>query len=148
MSLKEDLYQLCVDFVDSRLNTIQKTIESNQKALTSETKSSAGDKHETGRAMLQLEMEKAGQQLQAVQQMKETLAKINLKESEVVSLGSLVDTNLGTYFISISAGQLSLANKMYFAISTSSPIGKLLLGKRVGESLVWNGRKINIHSLS
>ena len=148
MSLKEDLYQLCVDFVDSRLNTIQKTIESNQKALTSETKSSAGDKHETGRAMLQLEMEKAGQQLQAVQQMKETLAKINLKESEVVSLGSLVDTNLGTYFISISAGQLSLANKMYFAISTSSPIGKLLLGKRVGESLVWNGRKINIHILS
>lgn len=148
MSLKEELYQLCVEFVDGRLNTIQQTIESNQKALTSETKSSAGDKHETGRAMLQLEMEKAGQQLQAVQQMKETLAKINLKESEVVSLGSLVDTNLGTYFISISAGQLSLANKMYFAISTSSPIGKLLLGKRVGESLVWNGRKINIHSLS
>lgn len=60
MSLKEELYELCVDFVDSRLSTIQQTIESNQKALTSETKSSAGDKHETGRAMLQLEMEKAG----------------------------------------------------------------------------------------
>lgn len=148
MSLKEELYELCVDFVDSRLSTIQQTIESNQKALTSETKSSAGDKHETGRAMLQLEMEKAGQQLQDVQKMKETLVKINLKETEVISLGSLVETNLGTYFISISGGQLLLENTTYFAISTSSPIGKLLLGKKVGEELVWNGRKINIHSVS
>lgn len=148
MSLKEELYELCVDFVDSRLSTIQQTIESNKKALTSETKSSAGDKHETGRAMLQLEMEKAGQQLQDVQKMKETLVKINLKETEVISLGSLVETNLGTYFISISAGQLLIENRTYFAISTSSPIGKLLLGKKEGQSLVWNGRKINIHSVS
>lgn len=148
MSLKEELYELCVDFVDSRLSTIQQTIESNQKALTSETKSSAGDKHETGRAMLQLEMEKAGQQLQDVQKMKETLVKINLKETEVISLGSLVETNLGTYFISISAGQLLIENRTYFAISTSSPIGKLLLGKKEGQSLVWNRRKINIHSVS
>ncbi len=148
MSLKEQLYQLCVEFVDSRLQTIQQTIESNQKALTSETKSSAGDKHETGRAMLQLEMEKAGQQLQAIQQMKETLAKLNLSSSEIISLGSLVETNLGTYFISISAGQLQLENNIYFAISTSSPIGKLLLGKKVGEELVWKGRKINVNSIS
>jgi len=148
MSLKEELYQLCVAFVDSRLSAIQQTIESNQKALSSETKSSAGDKHETGRAMLQLEMEKAGQQLQAAQQMREVLARIKLNESEIISLGSLVETNLGTYFMSISAGQLSYKNKMYFAISTSSPIGKLFLGKRKGEELVWNGRKFNIHRIS
>lgn len=148
MSVKEQLFRLCVEFVNSRLQTIQQTIESNQKALTSETKSSAGDKHETGRAMLQLEMEKAGQQLQVVQQMKETLAKINLNNSEVNSLGSLVETNLGTYFISISAGQLQLENNIYFAISTSSPIGKLLLGKKAGEELVWNGRKIIVNNIT
>ncbi len=42
----------------------------NKKALFSETKSSAGDKHETGRAMLQLEMEKTSQQLAVINQMK------------------------------------------------------------------------------
>ena len=147
MNLKKQLYKLCVDFVDQRLETIQKTIESNQKALTSETKSSAGDKHETGRAMLQLEMEKAGQQLHVIQQMKETLAKMNLHSTDVISLGSLVETNLGTYFISISAGQLQIEDKNYFAISTSSPIGKLLLGKKVEDDLVWNGRKIKIHTI-
>jgi len=149
MSLKEQLYQQCLDHVNERLQTITQTIQSNQKALTSETKSSAGDKHETGRAMLQLEMEKAGQQLQSIQQMKDTLARIDLsKKSEVVILGSVIETNLGTYFLSVSVGQIQVESKTLFAISTSSPIGKLLLGKREGEELVWNGKKIQINRIS
>ena len=64
--LKEVLFQQCEDFVNTRLQTIQTIISSHQEALRSETKSSAEDKHETGRAMLQLEMEKAGQQLAAI----------------------------------------------------------------------------------
>lgn len=149
MSLKEQLYQLCMDHVNERLQTITQTIESNQKALTSETKSSAGDKHETGRAMLQLEMEKAGQQLQSIRQMKDTLARIDLsKTSEVAVLGSVIQTTLGSYFLSVSVGQIKVESNTYFAISTASPIGKLLLGKREGEELVWNGRKIQINKIS
>ena len=99
MDLKKQLYQQCLDDVNERLETINKTILSNQTALHSETKSSAGDKHETGRAMLQLEMEKAGQQLKSVQQMKDILARIDPeKRSELAILGSLVETSLGTYF--------------------------------------------------
>lgn len=149
MSLKEELYQQCLEHVNERLQTITQTIQSNQKALTSETKSSAGDKHETGRAMLQLEMEKAGQQLQSIQQMKDTLARIDLsKKSGVAVLGSIIETNLGTYFLSVSVGQVQVESKTFFAISTSSPIGKLLLGKREGEELVWNGKKIQINKIS
>ncbi|MFY0628835.1 MAG: 3-oxoacyl-ACP synthase [Flavobacteriaceae bacterium] len=129
--------------------TIEKTIQSHRSALSSETKSSAGDKHETGRAMLQLEMEKAGQQLVSIQQMKETLAKVDiLKKSSVACLGSLIETNLGNYFLSISAGQLTVATNPYFAISVSSPIGKLLLGKKEGETLFLNGKEINIQKIS
>ena len=69
LTLKESLFQQCEDFVNTRLQTIQIILSSHQKTLSPETKSSAGDKHETGRAMLQLEMEKAGQQLAAVEQM-------------------------------------------------------------------------------
>jgi transcription elongation GreA/GreB family factor len=145
MTIKEELYQLCVNHVNERLQTIDQTVQSHQKALSSETKSSAGDKHETGRAMLQLEMEKAGQQLQSIQQMKETLLKIDpSKTSEVIRLGSLVETHVTVYFLSVSAGPLVVDNKTYFAISTSSPIGKLLLGKRAGEEIVWNGKRIEI----
>ena len=145
MKLKQELFKQCQEFVNNRLQTIQDTISSNQKALQSETKSSAGDKHETGRAMLQLEMEKAGQQLQAVLQMNKTLDKINLKNSSSIAhLGSLVKTNQGTYFLSISAGQLVVKSENYFAVSVSSPIGKLLLGKKEKEEVLFNGKKITI----
>ena len=59
-----------MQYVNQRADTVHQIIRSNQNALNSETKSSAGDKHETGRAMLQLEMEKASQQLAVVDEMK------------------------------------------------------------------------------
>jgi len=145
MTLKEELYSQCQVFVHKRLQTIQDIITSNQKALQSETKSSAGDKHETGRAMLQLEMEKAGQQLSGVALMKETLAKMDVsKNSNVASLSSVVITEKATYFLSISAGQLVVGNTVYFAISVSSPIGTLLLGKKEKETIVFNGKTIAV----
>jgi hypothetical protein len=70
MDIKEVLLKQCALIVNNRLETVEKIISSNQKALQSETKSSAGDKHETGRAMLQLEIEKASQQFIAIQEMK------------------------------------------------------------------------------
>jgi len=148
MNLKEELYNQCQHFVNKRLHTVQDTITSNQKALQSETKSSAGDKHETGRAMLQLEMEKAGQQLSGISLMKETLAKIDVsKTSKVASLGSIIKTGKATYFLSISAGQLTVANTNYFAISVSSPVGKLLLGKLENETITFNGVTIIIEEV-
>jgi len=145
MTIKEELYKQCQFFVNKRLQTIQDIITSNQRALQSETKSSAGDKHETGRAMLQLEMEKAGQQLSGITLMKETLAKIVIsKNSKVASLSSVVITENANYFLSISAGQLIVANTRYFAISVSSPVGKLLLGKQENETIVFNGKTITV----
>jgi transcription elongation GreA/GreB family factor len=144
-NLKEALFQQCVAHVNTRLQTIQTIISSHQKALSSETKSSAGDKHETGRAMLQLEMEKAGQQLAAVQQMQQTLAKINSsKQSTNIALGSVIKTSSAYYFLSISAGELTIKETVYFAISPSSPIGKLLMGKKVEDTFIWRGKEIKI----
>jgi len=144
-NIKIALHHQCERFVNHRLQTIEAIISSSQKALQSETKSSAGDKHETGRAMLQLEMEKAGQQLSTITQMKETLAKIEVsKTSKTVHLGSVVITDKANYYLSISAGQLVVGEDNYFAISTDSPIGKLLLGKQQNDRIVWNGTVIRI----
>ena len=149
MGLKEQLYKQCVMYVEKREKTVNTIINSNQKALTSETKSSAGDKHETGRAMLQLEMEKASQQLDGISNMKEILAKLNsTKVSDIAHLGSVIVTNKANYFLSISAGQIIIDNSKYFAISTSSPIGKLLLGKKTGESVIFNGNIIEINAVN
>ena len=145
LKIKEALFSQCESFVNKRLQTVEAVLSSNQKALQSETKSSAGDKHETGRAMLQLEMEKAGQQLVGITQMKVVLSKIDiLKTSKNACLGSVIITAKVSYFLSISAGQLVVADKSYFAISVSSPIGKLLLGKQEKEVISFNGKTIEI----
>ncbi len=147
MDLKQKLYEECKLHVDKREETVTTIINSHQKALTSETKSSAGDKHETGRAMLQLEMEKAGQQLQSITLMKETLAKVDIsKHNGVARLGSLITTTKAVYFLSISAGLLKIENtkKTYFAISVSSPIGKLFLGKKIGEVISFNNNIMEV----
>jgi hypothetical protein len=145
LKIKEALFSQCESFVNKRLQTVEAVLSSNQKALQSETKSSAGDKHETGRAMLQLEMEKAGQQLAGITQMQVVLSKIDIsKISKNACLGSVIITAKVSYFLSISAGQLVVADKSYFAISVSSPIGKLLLGKQEKEVISFNGKTIEI----
>jgi hypothetical protein len=145
LKIKEALFSQCESFVNKRLQTVEAVLSSNQKALQSETKSSAGDKHETGRAMLQLEMEKAGQQLAGITQMQVVLSKIDIsKTSKNACLGSVIITAKVSYFLSISAGQLVVADKRYFAISVSSPIGKLLLGKQEKDMISFNGKTIEI----
>lgn len=148
MDVKIELLKRCRAFVNKRLKTVEEIIKSNQKALSSETKSSAGDKHETGRAMLQLEMEKAGQQLAGIVVMKTILSKIDIsKTTKKAHLGSVIYTTSANYFLSISAGKLVIDDVIFFAISVSSPLGKQLLGKKVNDDFTFNGKKITILKL-
>jgi hypothetical protein len=146
--IKSILLVQCKSYVHERLQRIQNTIVGIQESLTSETKSTAGDKHETGRAMLQLEREKAGKQLAEVQKLQEILARINISPSKHIHLGSLVITSQGYYFISISVGKLYIGDQPYFAIAANSPIGKLLLGKTTGDRFSFNGNEIVIKQVS
>lgn len=144
-SIKNDLYSQCQAFVDCRLKAIQKTIDEIQESLTSETKSSAGDKHETGRAMLQLEREKAGQQLAEIQKLNQLLPKIDVSNnSEIIGLGSLVYTSQANYFIAISAGELKVNNQSFYAISANTPIAKLLLRKLKDDEIIFRDQEFKI----
>lgn len=141
MIVKEELYEACKSFLNGRLNTVIERIANIQESLQSETKSSAGDKHETGRAMLQLEREKAGNQLLDIQKQQELFSRVAIDtSSDVARLGSLVTTDKGVYFLAISVGVITIDAKTYYAISPSSPIGNVLLGKKIGEEFSFNGR--------
>jgi transcription elongation GreA/GreB family factor len=148
MDIKKELYKQCVAFTKTRLDTISKTISELQESLTSETKSSAGDKHETGRAMVQLEREKAGQQLAEIQKVNQLLSKIDLSKSGTfIGLGSLVYTTKANYFISISAGALEVDNIQYYAIAANTPIAQLLIGKTVGDKISFRANDFIIKAI-
>ena len=148
LKLKEQLYNQCHDILDLRLKVIQKTIADIQNALQSETKSTAGDKHETGRAMLQLEREKAGLQLAQLQKQQELLHKINPEqEHQVVALGSIVKTSGANYFMSVSGGELKYNNELFYAISLATPIGQLLVSKQVGDRIKFRAQQFTITAI-
>lgn len=145
MSLKLRLYRQCQNMLKERLVVVRKTISDIQAALESETKSSAGDKHETGRAMLQIEREKAGQQLAEIQKQFDILNKINPKiEQSTIALGSIVYTTKSNYFLGISAGELRAGEDTFFAVSMATPIAKLLLSKSEGETVRFRDEELTI----
>jgi len=146
--IKEELYRFCSEFADARITRIQKQILEIQESMNSETKSSAGDKHETGRAMLQLEREKLGQQLLEAEKTQKHLGHIHInKKHDIIGPGSLVHTSLNSYFIAISAGEYTIENKLIYCISAATPMGRLLFGKCKGNQVVFKNVTINIQEV-
>lgn len=140
MSIKKQLLEQCGDLVGMRLRLLQNSILDIENSLNSETKSSAGDKHETGRAMIQLEREKLGNQLRIVEEQRNILKRIRIdKTNDTVVLGSLVTTTKANYFIAVSVGEISIQGISYYAISLNTPVGQLLLSKQVGETVMFRG---------
>lgn len=145
MLVKESLYQFCKEYVDERLTNIQQNIQQIQESLSSETKSSAGDKHETGRAMLQLDREKLGQQLHEAEKMAVVLSRISItNKARTIVLGSWVKTSKFDYFLAVSAGKFITATEPIYCISARTPIGQLLLSKTIGDVVTFDGEKIRI----
>ena len=143
--IKEILFQKCEEYISGHRERINTALDAVKDSLFDEEKSTVGDKHHTNRAMLQLEREKFSQQLAEVDLEEAVLNKISLEHiNEIAHLGSLVITNSGNYFMSVSAGAVPIEDKTYYCISLKSPIGKLLLGKKQGESANFNNKTIQI----
>ena len=146
--LRIELYAQCVIFANQRAANAQHALRDAQDAANGEEKSSAGDKYETGRAMAHLEREKAEQQLEEARKLMAMLDKINSTIlSERISLGSIVITNGGNFYLAISAGKISVAGIDFIALSPASPIGALLMNKKKGDQIIFNNRSVVIQNI-
>ena len=145
LKFKIEINTYCLAILSDRLNTIKKNLDSLMDAKRNETKSSAGDKYETGMAMLQMEEQKANVQLAKAKELQKTLSMIDPAENHnEVQLGSLVETSSGNYFISIGLGQVEVAGKNIFVLSIGSPVGLQMKGKKSGDVFQFNGNAIEI----
>ena len=124
------------EFLQKKIQVIEDALKDTQSSANSDTKSSAGDKHETSRAMAHIENERLAGQLLALQQQVEVLNKINPAiTSEVVSFGSVLKTETTTFFISTGIGKVINSESIFFAIASNSPVGMKLKGKRIGDEV-------------
>ena len=142
--VKQLLYQHCTNFVARRTNELTKEINLLQESAGSETKSSMGDKYETGREMITQEINRLSQQLQQLGGMQKVLDQLDLTSAPKVQLGSLVHTSGGIYFLGIPAGKIDLEGRSYFIVSPGSPVGKLLWDKVVGDKVTLGNRQLEV----
>jgi transcription elongation GreA/GreB family factor len=140
-STKSDIHHKLRFQLEKSLEEARREFALAKESRDSDTKSSAGDKFETGREMMQREMDKLSAQ---VDNLLNSIAKLDriaeYPTSTIISEGSLVVTDQETYYLSIGYGKIETV----YAISIESPLGLELKGKRVGDCIEMRGRNITI----
>lgn len=143
--IKQQLYEACLNHLNDRIVSFENSIKEVQQSANEETKSSAGDKYETARAMAQLEIERFQVQLAEVLKMKEALARIPVEAHlETIKQGSLIFTTRGNFYIAINAGQLTIGSQTFFSVSAIAPIAQKLIGLGVNDAFNLNNQDFTI----
>ena len=129
---KPELLELIKQKISEKIKKLEQLI-TETRASNNDTKSSMGDKYETSREMLQQEINNLQLQLNEQLKSQHILKNIQPIAHKIVSLGSLVETDKGKFFIAVSIGELSFNQEKIFIISAESPLAKAMNGKKQGE---------------
>jgi transcription elongation GreA/GreB family factor len=138
--LKQQLIQACKDHFKQKIASLNIFISEVTESSNAESKSSAGDKHETSKAMMQLEREKLGNQLKEAEEQLAEFEKINFSKSfQAVEQGGLIETDKGYFLIAGSVGKLTVDSKTAYVISERSPLALALNNHKQRDTVVFNG---------
>ena len=136
--------------LDNALAEARSAMEELSSSLGKETKSTAGDKHETGRAMVQREMEQAGERLARCEALQATAIRLDLDRARVqVGPGAIVVSGQARLLIGVGLGPFEVPGLGRFqAISADAPIAEVLAGAAEGEVREFRGQPWTIESLT
>ncbi|MEQ9186168.1 MAG: hypothetical protein RLP15_00420 [Cryomorphaceae bacterium] len=124
----------------SRLESMHESLLELQTANASNSKSTAGDKHDTERAMNHMEMATLSQQVDAEKRQLHELEALERSNAEkTIAKGSIVRTQRHNLFIGLAFGSVDIDGWTVTGISIQSPLGNALLGLSKGEQCSVNG---------
>lgn len=148
MNFKQKTHTHCMNQLNIKIAGLTQQLSELRESVEDDTKSSAGDKHETSRAMLQIEQENCAKQINELMQQVRILETLKPSlYSGVIQNGSLIITNKGYLYISIPLGKIKVENKEVITCTARSPLGSKLLGLNSGDSVEFNGNKYTIESI-
>lgn len=149
IDFKESLKRHCSDVLLEKIKLLSAGANEIKASMENETKSSMGDKHETSRARMQAELEKYAQQIEELKTHYEFLIKQNTTyNTNAITHQSLVLSNRQLFYISVPIGKIELDGKVIYAISAASPIGKSMLGLKLGDVFHLNGVTYRIEEIN
>jgi hypothetical protein len=144
---KEELKGSCVQALQQKIDVLQSSIREAQNSSNNETKSTAGDKHETSRAMAQLEVERLSTQLSNQTKLMTLLSSLPTDPMDKAQRGSLVITDKGVFYLGVALGAIKLKNQAIMTLGMGAPISQLMLNSQAGESFSFNGNKYHIKEI-
>ena len=148
LRFKRKVYQTCLDKVEQTRSSILSAIASAEEARDSETKSSVGDKYETGRATMQNEIDRLIDQLANINKTLTELSILKIDEARAaVANGSIVVTDRGYFFICTGLGKIEIETRMCYCVSPDAPLARALSGAVTGESCTFNNQTFIIQDL-
>ncbi|MCH4822400.1 transcription elongation factor [Gramella lutea] len=146
--LRSKLIKACHDYLQIKVAVVKKAMDGLKEDMESESKSSAGDKFETGREMINIEWNKLSIQLNQYEQLRNILKRIeDQKPTGNAILGSVVKTDKENFFISIPAGEIKLDKENFYAVGIKAPVAQVLLGKKEGDEVIFNNREFRIDKI-
>lgn len=145
---KKRLLDACLALVRLRIEQISGSLEQAREASLQETKSSAGDKYETGREMMRIQSDMQALHLYEAQDLLQRFERIDVSRlQDSVRPGAVVQTDKGLYFVAQSLGPIVLDGTEYQTISLASPLGKVLKGATVGQSVLFRDQPVFLLSI-
>jgi transcription elongation GreA/GreB family factor len=148
MTLKQKIYAHYLQLINEKIAMLQKLLADLKESGANETKSTAGDKHETALAMLQIEQANTRAQLNEWLAQKSTMERIDPAVSVTVIVnGSLINTDKGYLFLSTALGKAVIDGFSVTAISVQSPLGQKLPGSKAGDTIGINNNHYRIISI-
>jgi hypothetical protein len=141
-----------IHFLQSKLKGQLQEIEAETAAIeneiANETKSSAGDKFETSREMMNQSRDRLQENAAIIVKHLKSINAINSnKKIESVIPGALIITNFGSFLFGPSIGTISFQNQTLFCLSITSPIGVSFANKIKGEQVEFRGRSYQIQKI-
>lgn len=134
---KQEILNILKQKITDKIQNFESLI-AETRASSNDTKSSMGDKYETGREMLQQEINNIQRQLNEALNQQSLLQKLNTDVSLKVQNGALVETDKGLFYISASLGEIKVQDKKIMTISNESPLAKVMSGKEVSQAFTIN----------
>lgn len=142
------IHEVCILKVKTRIEEIVLGMQLANESLISDTKSSMGDKYETSREMAQQDLTRLQNQLNQAESDLKSLLNLSTDIAEKIRIGSLVFTNEQIYYLAVSIGPIEVNKNRIMVISSKSPLGLELLGKRIGDKFYFQSRSIEILTIS
>jgi len=143
LELKKKLLSKCFEVQSEIVDNLSFAINEAQKSANEYGQPK--DRYDSYRAQILRKRDLFAKQLQQALRQRELLSKIEPdRVNEVVSFGTVVETDDQILFVSVGLGKLEIENKTYYAISPLVPFYQAMKGKQKGDTFIFRERTIII----